>query len=181
VNDAYADPPRSSEQVIHPERYPDEPVAVTVPDQSGPGWTRVGRETVGEAGIHVMFWANGLVDRPDDAVSTDYRHRRSAGWDGDTLVVYAGASGDGDGNGSTGDATGYVWRTVWTNETEAREFERGYETLLRVREGAVEVASGTYVVEEGPFADAFRVRRTGETVTVVNAPTVEALSEVHAP
>jgi hypothetical protein len=181
VNGAYADPPRTSEQVIHPERYPDEPsTEVTITDRSGSNWTRTGRDTAGEAGIHVMFWANGLVDRPDDAVSTDYRHRRSAGWEGDALVVYAGADGaadDGDGN----DAAGYVWRSVWENGTEAREFQRGYETLLRLQQGAREVAPRTYLVDSGPSPDAFRVTRSGDTVTVVNAPTVEALAEVHAP
>jgi hypothetical protein len=188
VNDAYADPPRASEQVIHPEAYPDErPVEVTVPDRSGPNWTRVGRETVGEAGIHVMFWANGLVERGDSRVDTDYRHRRSAGWAGDALVVYtANASADGESaDGPAPDAhangsLGYVWRIEWENGTEAREFERAHETMLRLHHGARPVAPDTYIAEDGPFADAFRVTRTGETVTVVNAPTVEALEEVHA-
>jgi len=179
VNEAYADPPRTSEQVIHPERYPDDrPANATVPDRSGSNWTRIGRQTAGEAGVHVAFWANGFVERRDDAVGTDYRHPLSAGWEGDALVAYAdrrGPAGSADGEGA------YVWRTVWTNGTEAREFKRGYETLLRLRQGAVRTGDGTYLVDSGPYADAFRVRRSGDTVTVVNAPTVEALVEVHSP
>jgi hypothetical protein len=37
------------------------------------------------------------------------------------------------------------------------------------------------VIESGPYADAFRVVRRGDTVTVVNAPAVEDLDSVHAP
>ena len=177
VNEAYADPPRASEQVIHPGAYPDErPDGVTVPDRSGPNWTRMGNDTVGEGGIHVMFWANGLVPRGDDSVSTDYEDPRSAGWGGDALVVYEGPTGSADGEGAA-----YVWRTTWENETDAREFQQAYRTMLLIRHGAREVRSGTYVTGNGTFADAFRVVRQDETVTVVNAPTVEALSEVHAP
>jgi hypothetical protein len=181
VNDAYADPPTASEQVIHPASYPDgRPANVTVPDRSGANWTRVGREVAGEAGVHVTFWANGFVRRDDDRIGTDYRHRLSEGWDGDALVVYERAKGTpavADGNGSAG----YVWRLAWENDTEARQFQRAYVTLLKLRHGAREVAPGTYVVDDGPFADAFRVTRTGETITVVNAPSVGALGEVHPP
>jgi hypothetical protein len=179
VNEAYADPPVASEQVIHPGAYPDErPANVTVPDRSGTNWTRVGRETAGEAGVHVMFWANGFVKRGDSRITTDYRHRLSTGWDGDALVAYEGVAGA----AATADGTssGYVWRTVWANESEAREFQRAYETMLKLRHGAVAAGDGVYVTEDEPFVDAFRVTRTGETVTVVNAPTVEALPEVHA-
>lgn len=37
------------------------------------------------------------------------------------------------------------------------------------------------IPENESFADAFRVHRDGDTVTVVNAPTVEQLADVHAP
>ena len=162
--------------MIHPETYPDEgPTNVTVPDRSSRNWTRVGRETAGEAGIHVMLWANGFVPREDDLIATDYDHRLSAGWDGDTLVAYADSTGRSAAEGA------YVWRIVWANESEARAFVRAYRTMLLLRLGGSEIEPGAFVTEDEPFVDAFRVSRTGETVTVVNAPTVEALDEVHAP
>jgi hypothetical protein len=44
------------------------------------------------------------------------------------------------------------------------------------------VGDGVYRIPEGGgYADAFRVRRNGSTVTVVNAPTVEELDRVHDP
>jgi hypothetical protein len=171
VNGAYAAPPNSTEQVIHPDRYPeDRPVDVAVPDRSSDAWEVVGHETVGEAAIHTTFWTWGLVPREDDEVVTNYTHPRSAGWAGDRLVAYANE----DENGS---ADGYVWRTAWESEADARAFAEGYRRVLRVRLAARTVGD-RYVVEDGPFADAFRVTREGETVTIVNAPTRRAVREV---
>lgn len=44
---------------------------------------------------------------------------------------------------------------------------------------ASEAGEDTYRVDDGPFADAYRVTREGNTVTVVNAPTVAQVDEVH--
>ncbi|MEF8790100.1 MAG: Hvo_1808 family surface protein [Haloarculaceae archaeon] len=173
VNDAYGAFPESTEQVIHPEAYPDErPANATVPDRSDDRFDRFDlkreTDTVGEATVYATFRANGVL--PDDHPTYVYDQRLSAGWGGDTVVPYRGADGE--------DA--YVWRTVWDTERDAREFLEGYRALLAEHD-AVERGDGVYVVESGPFADAFRVVRRGETVTVVNAPTVEDLDSVHAP
>jgi hypothetical protein len=115
-----------------------------------------------------MFRTNGVV--PEDHPTYVYDQRLSAGWRGDTVVPYRGTDGE--------DA--YVWRTAWDSPAEAREFLEGYRAVLD-EHGAVERGDGVYVVESGPYADAFRVVRRGDTVTVVNAPTVGELDAVHAP
>jgi hypothetical protein len=173
VNDAYQAFPESTEQVIHAGAYPEEePVEVTVPDRSGEGYERfdLDRETdtVGEATVYAMFWANDVV--PEDHPTFVYDQRLSAGWGGDTVVPYRGTDGE--------DA--YVWRTAWDTERDAREFLEGYRDVLDGN-GAVERGDGVYVIESGPYADAFRVVRRGNTVTVVNAPTIGDLDSVHAP
>jgi heme-degrading monooxygenase HmoA len=173
VNDAYEAFPESTEQVIHPAAYPgEEPVEVTVPDRSGDGYERFDlqrrTDTVGEATIYAMFWANGVL--PEDHPTYVYDQRLSAGWGGDTVVPYRGTDGE--------DA--YVWRTVWDTDDDAREFLEGYRAVLDAHD-AVERSDGVYVIESGPYADAFRVIRRGDTVTVVNAPTVTELDSVHAP
>lgn len=171
VNEAYDAFPRSTEQVIHPEAYPgDRPTDVTVADRSNGAWTRFDLEnngdTLGEAAVYAMFWANGQVDRSRDPYN--YSHPLSTGWDGDRVVPYT--------NGSHG---GYVWKLVFDSPADAREFRDGYVRALRSRD-ATSPAADVYVVPEGdPFADAFRVRRTGDTVVVVNAPTTGDLSAVH--
>jgi hypothetical protein len=182
VNDAYANPPVSTEQVLHPARYPDErPVEVSVPDRSNETWSRFDHDpvgdTVGEASIYVMLWDNRAIDQAKLRENTgayspyNYTSGPSEGWAGDTVVPYRSDDGE----------FGYVWTTAWDSEEDARQFYRTYtKWLLQLRLGAERVGEDTYVVGQGPYADAFRVTRDGTRVTVVNAPTPAALDGVHA-
>jgi hypothetical protein len=181
VNAAYANPPTSSAQVIHPGRYPNwSAERVRIADRSAGNWSRLNRTppgtTVGEASLFTTMWANGAVEtfhlqrpsRPHRAYN--YTHSATAGWVGDRIVPYR--SGDG--------RTGYVFRTKWATEGDAAEFAIAYRRLVRERRGAERREGDVLVVPAGPYADAFRVTREGRTVTVVNAPTVETLDAVHA-
>ncbi|MFB6129611.1 MAG: Hvo_1808 family surface protein, partial [Salinigranum sp.] len=183
VNAAYDDPPASTEQVLHPRRYPGEkPVPVDVPDRSGPSWSRFDvhpqADTVGEASLFATFWANGVVahshlyQHAGPYSAYNYTASVTNGWAGDAVVPYRSADGE----------YGYVFRTKWDTTADAREFTRTYANALLVKHlDARQVSANTYVVDSGPFADAFRVVRDGETVTVVNAPTVEQLDGVYRP
>ncbi|MFC7176456.1 Hvo_1808 family surface protein [Halosegnis marinus] len=169
VNDAYDRFPESTEQVIHPERYPDDaPVEVRVRDRSDGEWDRFDRErvgdTLGEATIYAMLWSGGATDGADPY---DYADPASAGWAGDTVVPY-----------TDGGAGGYVWRVAFDTEADAREFADAYRSVLRGY-GAERVAAGTYRIDSGGFADAFRVVHDGDTVTIVNGPTVADLDGIH--
>lgn len=175
-------PPESTEQVIHPDRYPgDQPVSVTIPDRSSDQWQRLsapGRVeptgTVGEARLYTMFWynavpPNGTVEvTRSQQVDLSYTHPTTTGWAGDAFVPYV--------NGSQ---YGYVLKTVWETEADAREFQVAYVRLLQSRNATVE-RKGTYRIPgSDPYADAFRVNRRGATVIVVNAPTVDQLDDIH--
>lgn len=179
VNDAYAAPPTSSTQVIHPERYPNwSSTAVRVPDRSDANWTRFDRSppgtTVGEASLFATVWANGGTEtfhlqRPSRPHRTyNYTHPTTAGWVGDRLVPYRNDT-----------ATGYVLRIEWATAGDAAAFAIAYRDLLRTSRGAERREGDVLVVPAGPYADAFRVERSGTTVTIVNAPTVGALDAVH--
>jgi hypothetical protein len=176
VNDAWDRRPVSTEQVIHPETYPDEtPVDVRIADRGTDGWRPVaGSATVGEAGVFAMLYANGVVPEEslfDDERRYNYSHPASAGWGGDAIRVYR--------NGED-EEFGYVFKTAWDTVRDAREFERAYRTLLD-GQGATSVRDGVFRIETGGYADAFRVVRTGQTVTVVNAPSVADLDGVRGP
>ncbi|MFB6309140.1 MAG: Hvo_1808 family surface protein [Haloarculaceae archaeon] len=163
--------PRSSEQVIHPEKYRvDEPVNVTVPDRSNDRWSRFDHDpvadTVGEASIYAMFAANDAV-QPENRFS--YRSEPSAGWGGDSLVPYRNGSG----------GYGYVWTTVWDTEEDAREFVRAYRSILEERASERPSESVYVLPESDPFGDAFRVTRSGKRVRIVNGPDVAALDGIH--
>jgi hypothetical protein len=180
VDAAYDDRPASTEQTIHPGKYPaDDPVSVSVPDRSGANWRPIGHDpatqTVGEAALYVMFRENDMIAdghlRGDDVPHSpyNYSHRRTAGWAGDALVPYESDDGE----------YGYVFRTEWETTDDAREFAGGYRTMLLLRLHGERVDETTVVVPDGSYADAFRIVRDGRTVTVVNAPSVDALDDVH--
>ncbi|WP_302081922.1 Hvo_1808 family surface protein [Salinibaculum rarum] len=167
VNDLYGEYPRSTEQVSNPSLYPDEePINVTVLDRSNGEWTRFNHDpvadTAGQASIQVMFQMNG------DA-SGGYTGPVSDGWGGDTIVPY-----------QNGDQYGYVWELAWDSREDAREFHTAYRDVLAGHDARAE-GDGVYVVpESNTFGDAFRVTRDGTRVRIVNAPTVDALDEIHS-
>jgi hypothetical protein len=199
VNALYEDLPESTEQVIHPRKYGrDAPTNVSIRDSSSNGWTRVrpgspGRPdyaTLGQSALSSMF-AYTIYDNyhPSSSVVSpttflnvgagganrtdpfDYDLNYTDGWDGDRMVVY-----------QKNNRTGYVWKLTWDSRQDAREFVQGYRQLLthwggeRVlgRQGVWEIRSNS------PFTDAFRITRQGDTVTIVNAPQVEGLRDVHS-
>ncbi|MBX0322791.1 Hvo_1808 family surface protein [Halomicroarcula sp. F13] len=173
VDAVYEQYPESTEQVIHPEKYPDEePENVTVPDRSNDEWNRFDHDpvadTVGEASIFATMYHNNQTD----ASRYRYESEPSAGWGGDSVVPYRNASGAG----------GYVWVSTWDSEEDARQFARAYRAALVEEHGATQPRTNVYVVpDSSSFADAFRVTRSGDTVRIVNGPTVEDLDGIHRP
>lgn len=183
VNEGLRSPPESTEQVIHPSAYPNEtPVTVEIEDRSTESWHRFETDEgyrwdrIGEATLYAGFWANGVIEQAHlrsestDRSPYEYDHPITAGWGGDRIVPY-----------TNGSAEGYVFVSAWDTERDARQFHEGYIDLLQAHD-ARRVTPGVYrVPETDAYADAFRVVRNGTGVTVVNAPTVEALDDVRAP
>ncbi|MFC7176255.1 Hvo_1808 family surface protein [Halosegnis marinus] len=208
VNALYRNPVQSTEQLVHPERYPDDaPRAVALDDRSGGAWERLvppangslgglpgmnaSHDTFGEAGMVSMFVAPGFPGGTetvfrrgafltgDDFDPYDYRFEATTGWDGDRIEVYVT-----DDSAATNE-TGYVWRSVWDSSADAAAFADAYRELLSVRNARpVAGAEDVYVVldagREPSFADAFALRVENDTVAVVNAPTLDALNGVRA-
>ncbi|WP_229124828.1 Hvo_1808 family surface protein [Halapricum desulfuricans] len=201
VNEVYENPPASTEQTIHPDKYgADAPTNVTVEDTSSEDWRPLDvangtdYESFGEAGLYVTLWYPGYESQGQtqiieynnhlnlDGQSLDeidpynYDHPYTAGWDGDRLVPYVT-----DDSFETNE-TGYVYEMVWDSEDDATEFLDGYEQLLEYR-GAepIQANESTYrIADSERFDDAFYVEQDGANVTIVNAPTVEALSDIRA-
>jgi len=112
VDDAYRNPPLSTEQILHPQKFrtePDYPTLVEMGElDPGEDWRELGRNVLGEFQIAVML----------------QRHRgevAAEGWDGDRYAVFEGPEGK----------LGLVWLTTWDGEDDAREFAKafvGYQT-----------------------------------------------------
>ncbi|MFB6303594.1 MAG: Hvo_1808 family surface protein [Haloferacaceae archaeon] len=188
VTAAYERPPASTEQVIH--LTDEEPRPVAFEDRARGDWKPYpdqgenGSDTVGEASIYSMFWyqartanADTVDPRAITRTSTefdtyDYGAEPSAGWANDRVFPYRdGPAGEND------TRHGYVWVTEWDTERDAREFHRAYLAILSAHDARTR-EDGIRVVEEGRFADAFRVVRNGTRVTVVNGPTPTAVDAI---
>lgn len=191
ISRLFSNPPASTEQVITPSKYgTDAPTNVVLTDRTRNGWTRVrlkssGRgathpdyATLGQSALTAMF-AQAAFDEYNRSVviprralinsgsdSLDYDHPITKGWDGDRLHVY-------EKNGKTS----YVWKITWDSPKDAKQFTVAYRQLLR-HWGGTKVGTNTWVIKNSPYADAFSVRVSGDTVTIVNAPTPGALDDV---
>lgn len=89
VDAAYLDPPISAEQIMHPDRYPDDkPVSVSIGDFSeliGDDWKEIDRGVMGEWYTFLIFaWNYQLENRLPD----DIARKAVEGWGGDQYVVY---------------------------------------------------------------------------------------------
>jgi len=104
LNQKLESPPRSMEQVLHPEKYlgaVDEPAAVALSEigRAMPGF----EGTLGEFLIRVLLRGGPEAEAAADA---------AAGWDGDRYAVLENESG----------SHRLVWRSVWDSDVDAREF-----------------------------------------------------------
>lgn len=182
VDEQYDDIPQYTSEIIRPDERPTiRGIAMT--DRSTAAWEPLEADTgnewnsLGEVGLATMFMyrsmqgldADGVGDGVDSfSGEITYDHRVTDGWAGDRFVGYSNDDGE----------TGYVWETAWADEDEAIEFLEGYLAVLEHLEASpVDDHADTYRLE-GDFPGAVYLERSEETVRIVNAPTVEALSTV---
>lgn len=185
VNMAYVTPPRSTTQILHPDRYltvamgmgPDFPIQVVVPDLGetlGDGWTRRLHDTLGELSIGLYLSAQ---------LPEEVAWQAAEGWNGDTMVIWG--KGDegrpGEGERAVGERL-IVWRTIWDSIEEATEFEEALNAWVRQRylpvrplESAPQGLAGQWwEVDEG----AVWLSRTARYVLWVVGPDVETVVRV---
>jgi hypothetical protein len=167
INSAYANPPRSTEQVLHPERYleGDEPTQVIVPDLGvilGEGWTLQLQDTLGEfvAGLYL-----------EELLSEEMAWQAVDGWDGDTFVVWEHEDGE----------RLLVWRTIWDSTAEAIEFENAQATLVTQQYLPAlpvfpkrDLGGQWWVTDMGAIC----VLRVARYVVVVYAPNIDVLTNI---
>lgn len=168
INRAYTTPPRSTEQVLHPERYiegQDNPIHITIPDLGatlGAGWEQNLQDTLGEfaAGLYLS------ASLPEETA-----WQAAAGWDGDTFVVWEQQDG----------RQVHVWRTIWDSSADAEEFERALVAAVPHRYLLAQPLSPTgglpgqwWETASGAVA----ISRVARYVTLVETPGVDSLTNV---
>ena len=145
VNAAFANPPTSTEQILHPDKFAprEAPIDVKLPSglakAMGSGWTEVGQDTLGELLLRIWLTQNAV---PPAVASVAVQ-----GWGGDRLVLLRSSSGD--------PAIGV--RTVWDSARDADEFAAAASTALASLGGTHRLihadASRTVVLAIGDGAD----------------------------
>ena len=141
-----------------------------------------GTDTVGEASIFAMLWyqvrdagadtipVRTITDTSGPYDAYNYDSVPSAGWANDVLVPYRKVV-------DNETEYGYVWTTEWDTEADATQFLAAYRAILTAHD-ARRLGERTWLIDSGPFSDAFRVARDGRRVTIVNAPTAGDLDDV---
>ena len=113
VDQAYLNPPVSTEQIMHPERYPnDKPVTVTLPDLLpvlGPNWNKVDQGVMGEFDTYLMLakGSDQSTRLPDTTART-----AAEGWGGDAYAVFSNSQNQ----------PAVVFVSDWDTSKDAGEF-----------------------------------------------------------
>lgn len=156
VSAAYKNLPKSSEQILHSEKYAagEAPQKVALRDVSatlGRGWRMADNDVQGEWGCYILL--------DEFLQATDVSKRAAAGWGGDRYALFVGPR-------KTDAAV--ALKTVWDTEADAREFYDAYVRRTTKRYGVepAEVAPADrqiWKTQEGAVV----VERQGSAVVVI--------------
>ena len=131
VNAAFEKPPASTEQILHPELYPNElPVRIELPDIAsalGPDWVASYEQTFGEMQTHVWLADGKKGASLFPALPAQLPNAEAAaGWGGDRLISLDGPEG----------AWAVVWQTDWDSKTDQQEFRSTAKKVMKDLPGA---------------------------------------------
>lgn len=151
VNRLYEDPPASTEQVLHPERYRaprDAPRAVEPP--AGPeGAEPQVRGSWGEFGVSLVLEA-----ALGDSAAANAAAR---GWDGDAYALYPAADGGSE----------FGWTLVWDDPAAAERFAEAYaQATVRRFPASSKLVTGSGRFEFAGAARRLRLTWSGDRVEV---------------
>lgn len=169
VDAAYANPPRSTEQILHPDRYRagDMPQIVSLTpltDTLGAGWRQTDEDILGE--YYLRYYLTQRIPQEDAQAAAE-------GWGGDRYVVhYREADG----------ALLLAAHIVWDTPGDAEEFVDAYVAYAEARFGhAADFSAGARLCWVG--RDALCLTWGPSSTTFVLGPdraTVEAVLEALA-
>ncbi|MGB8507244.1 MAG: hypothetical protein WCD76_02465 [Pyrinomonadaceae bacterium] len=157
VSQAYGDLPKSTEQILHPEKYfaheapLDTSVWKNISTTLGKDWKAADNDVNGE-------WSYFLI-LDEYLKSKEESERAAAGWNGDRYVLYTGPN--------KGDVL-ITQKTFWDTEADALEFFDAYSKRTARRYGAepTESEDGSarqWTTKEGGVM----IRRNGKSVFIV--------------
>jgi hypothetical protein len=137
VNETLIDPPDSTEQILHSQKYYDgeAPVDVELDDLSatlGDGWSRIYEQTMGELLIQVLATGGEVPPATLPGLPVEWPHAEAAaGWGGDRLNMYEHTDG----------RWGIVWESTWDSGPDAAEFVTRIGELASSFDGVTELST----------------------------------------
>ena len=170
IDAAFKNPPVNTEQVLHPDLFPAIlPVKVSLPDflpVLGPGWREIDRNILGE-------WSTYLVLSSGSNVKFHLRDSQarlaSAGWGGDSLVVYR--------RGST-QLGALVLKSKWDTTNDAGEFWQALQDYAQKRWGMPSRSSKNQLEWAKTSCGAVVIAQNGSDMLLLIAPDMEMVSKL---
>ncbi|MFC1888737.1 hypothetical protein ACFL4G_03165 [Thermodesulfobacteriota bacterium] len=157
VDRLYRDPPMSTEQILHPERFlksADPPVPVSPPDLGsvlGDRWQRTWTGVLGELNTRILLGRYLDISEAMESAS---------GWSGDRLSAYENEAGS---------MVLAAWITRWDSEADGWDFFNSWLKLVERRYGEAleraEITEKVALFETGE--DLILVERRGADVVVL--------------
>ena len=129
VNAAYENPPLSTEQVLHPEKYleGEEPHVTTMPNiaaDMGRGWEQVSANTMGEFLLRTYL---------EEQLDNNQAEEAAAGWGGDRYSLLSGPEA----------ARLLVMQIRWDNIEDSKEFFDAYKLFVGLKTQGQEARTGS--------------------------------------
>lgn len=174
VDEAWANPPVSTEQILHPSRYlaGDEPETVALEsllETLGADWELLDEDVLGE-----FFLREYLAQRVDEAAVG----AAAEGWGGDRYAVYWDTRQE---------LMVMMLRTTWDTEADATEFAAAYSDYASQRYNTTAVVQGNLTCWAGvvdSISDTTCLYEDGGELFIVRAPNravVDAIVNLHYP
>jgi hypothetical protein len=165
VDAAFKNPPRSTEQVLHPERYfsGDAPKRIQLPALNLNGWHGIAEDTLGELYLRIYL---------EHRLDFEYAIPAAEGWGGDRYQVL----GDDQGR------LALALQTSWDTQAEAREFFATYSAfVVALADGNPQVLQANANQMRWQLAGRqFYLSQAGAQVLALHAPDAATLDSLIA-
>jgi hypothetical protein len=156
----YSNPPTSTAQILHPEKYfpgsRQDPIPVAIPDTTFKGVKPLADNVLGEMGARILF------SQSSDEVTAE---QAAAGWRGDRYLVFD--------HGDT-----LVWKTIWDSPAAAALAQSAMEAMCAQRFHLAFVRSGNDLVAGGDPAHFVRIELPAANEVVLTLATTKESSDL---
>jgi hypothetical protein len=160
VQNLYANPPLSTEQIMHPERYPDDvPQTVSLDGLASAipeGWDKIADSTFGEAYMYQLL----LNNQDSQFIDISNIWEAAKGWGGDHYQIYMDENDD----------VIFVLRTIWDTENDAEQFSSAFTDYAKTRWTDIDLKQDSGFQVEDAYFHQVRFMQTGSETWWIVTP-----------